>query len=666
MATDRDDALRRAERLLAQGQLDAAIGQYVRVVEAHPTDWTALNALGDLYVRAGASDLALPLYTRIADTYLAEGFFPKAAGFYKKILKFAPGDEHALISLAKACAAQGLRADARTYLQTVAAGRRRRGDQTGAAAVLVQLAALDPKDVGARLTAARALATLQPAAAVDQLRTLAEDLERDHRADEALAAWREVLTLDARHCTARLRVAQAALARGESRDAAALLEQIAVEAEPSQLEPIAEVQLRIGRLDDARETLLAWLRVDAAAPQRVVDMAERIAPLGPALSFVCVEAFVHTRLAHDDHAGAAEALQAFLRRHPGHVPALMTLLQVTVEGELDAKRTEVQFALAEAHLDAGQPGRARALAEDLCARQPGDPRFDACLRRSLEQLGEIVVSAEPSLAESVRHETRTVEPLARSASGQGPAADPADVSSAVAGAGAVSDDARDRATEPAVPPPGGPPPTQLRPSRRVEIEVDLTARLDGLGAPSDASERGEPLALEVLPGDAGPERPFGPGHAASGGGLAPGRQTIESALGNLRTQDVPGADLTAIGRTYVGAGLLDEAIEAFVTAAHDPAQRYEAALALVEIYDGRRDVASVLDWLGRAAESAPTPAKRGAALYRLGTLFEQTGESARALAVLLELKAMAPAFRDVSARVARLTAVQSGGGSSTP
>ena len=41
--------------MLRQGKLDAAIAEYLRVVEDQPRDWNAANMLGDLYARAGQS-----------------------------------------------------------------------------------------------------------------------------------------------------------------------------------------------------------------------------------------------------------------------------------------------------------------------------------------------------------------------------------------------------------------------------------------------------------------------------------------------------------------------------------------------------------------------------------------------------------------------------------
>jgi Flp pilus assembly protein TadD len=51
---DREGTLRKAEKLLRQGQLDLAIAEYRAVIEDRPADWNTANTLGDLYVRAGA------------------------------------------------------------------------------------------------------------------------------------------------------------------------------------------------------------------------------------------------------------------------------------------------------------------------------------------------------------------------------------------------------------------------------------------------------------------------------------------------------------------------------------------------------------------------------------------------------------------------------------
>ena len=84
MATERDEALKKAEKLLRQGKLDLAIAEYVKIVEDAPKDWNTRNALGDLYIRASQPDKASAHYMQIADHLMHEGFYPKAAAIYKK------------------------------------------------------------------------------------------------------------------------------------------------------------------------------------------------------------------------------------------------------------------------------------------------------------------------------------------------------------------------------------------------------------------------------------------------------------------------------------------------------------------------------------------------------------------------------------------------------
>jgi Flp pilus assembly protein TadD len=95
VAIDRPAILRNAEKLLRQGKLDQAATEYLRIVDDQPSDWNTANLLGDLYVRARQVDKAVAQFVRIADHLRAEGFLPKAAAVYKKILKLKPDHEHA-------------------------------------------------------------------------------------------------------------------------------------------------------------------------------------------------------------------------------------------------------------------------------------------------------------------------------------------------------------------------------------------------------------------------------------------------------------------------------------------------------------------------------------------------------------------------------------------
>ena len=70
----------------------------------------------------------------------------------------------------------------------------------------------------------------------------------------------------------------------------------------------------------------------------------------------------------------------------------------------------------------------------------------------------------------------------------------------------------------------------------------------------------------------------------------------------------------------------------------------------------RGDLNEGVEWLERAAEApAPSPEEGHDLLYELAGALEAQGESARALAILMELDAEADGYRDVRTRIMYLT-----------
>ena len=631
MALDREDTLKKAEKLLRQGRLDAAIAEYVRVVEDQPRDWNTANTLGDLYVRAKQPEKAVAQYGRIAQHFFDDGFYPKAAALYKKILKIAPDDEQSQLQLADLSAKQGLLADAKSYYQAVAARRRARGDRRGVDEIVVRLGTVDPADIEARTAAARVLdesGDQKGAAAL--FRALHADLAEKGRGADALAALREAVRLNPSDVEGRGELAAAALAAGDIPGAREYLDREAAGENPSLLMALADIQLRAGQLEEARTLLPRLFAARRELRHDVVELGWTL--LSASLSesaFVCIDGAVDAAVAAREFDEAASVLQEFVARRPAHVPALLRLVEVCVDGGLELTMYDAQAQLADAYLTAGQGADARMIAEDLVAREPWEGAHLDRFRRALVLLRvpepDMVIAERLSGQAPFVATDRFSEPV------------PADVSPAAAAPEGTVSVVHPRNSEPPVRAAAAARTTEPRSkSRRHQPEIDLSGALGDLGGSADAG------------GAAGPE-------------------SLDSVFKGLRreagrTEPDQSAQHMKLARTYLEMGMNEEASASLKTAAESPRQRFEAASLLGRLYREHGDLERAIEWFEHAAEAAAPGVDEARALqYELGLALEEAGETTRALAVFLELLAEEKDYRDASARVERLTRVQAGG-----
>ena len=637
MAFDRDATLKKAEKLLRQGRLEPAIAEYVRVVEESPRDWSTANTLGELYARAGQPEQAVGQYTRIAQHFVDEGFYPKAAALYKKILKLQPQDETTQIQLADISARQGLLADAKSYLNAIAARRRAKGDRRGAAEIVVRLGTIDPADFDARLTAARTLEEMgEEEEAGKRFKTLHDDLLEKGRTAEAIDALKEFVRINPLEREARSILAKAALGQGDLTGAREFLDEDSAGDDPTLLLPLAEIELRSGELVRAKGLLTRLLLADPSRRGLVAELGWSFVGSSPETTFTCVDAAVDGAIASSEFQEAATTLQEFVTRVPGQIPALLKLVEVCVDGGLEQTMYDAQEQLTDAYLAASQAAEARVIAEDLVAREPWEPAHIDRFRRALVMLR---VSDPDTL-------------IAERLSGQAPfmAHDPFFDGPVAAAPAADAQESSSPEPEPTAEPAQ---PETSDPSDTVQAAAAATkSRLPKAPASDEIDLTGELGDLDAAPKGQGSE--------------PAGEALLNQAFAKIRTDADADADFSSqhmtLARTYLEIGMLDEAIVSLQTAVRSPRQRFEAAAALGRVYDRRGETTLAIEWLERAAEApAPSPEEGRALLYDLGVLLDGAGETSRALAVFLELQADAGDYRDVPARIDRLARVQTGG-----
>ena len=156
--------------------------------------------------------------------------------------------------------------------------------------------------------------------------------------------------------------------------------------DPILLGALAEMELSAGRLDGGRELLTQLLAADRSRRAVFLEKGWAITEAQPDQAFVWVDSSVDAAVADQDFNGAAEILQRFSREVPRHVPALLKLVEVCVDGGLETTMYEAQVDLTDAYLETGQAAEARVIAEDLVAREPWEQAHIDRFRRALTLL----------------------------------------------------------------------------------------------------------------------------------------------------------------------------------------------------------------------------------------------------------------------------------------
>lgn len=685
---DREAALKAAEKALKTGKVDAAIAEYVKIVEAQPRDWNSANTLGDLYVRTNKLDKGVEQYTRIADHLAEEGFYPKALALFKKILKLKPDHEYSMLKSGELAAKQGTLADAKQFFLQVAERRKSRGDRKGAAEVAIKLGTLDPEDLDARLRAGQLAAEMGDyLVALREYREVAAKLEKQGKTAEALGPLQLAYDLDSKDESTRSRLFNAylaadpdkarALANGvaELREVAAAYEKAGraeqaldvmaavAEADPSDLETranlaltfvsrgeldraraflspetagtnpalwltLAEVELRANRFAEGKSAVVQALTLDRNQSQAAVVLGCKLAEVSAEAAYQPVDAVADMALADGDYAAAAVALHEFTTRVRSHLLALMRLVEICVDGGLEATMYEAQAALADAYLDAGRALEARIISEDLVAREPWNKGNIDRFRRALVMLGESDPDAIISERLSGESPFLATEKMDLN-EGQ-----TFDIPKAPAPAPAAAEPV---AAAPVAPAP--PPKAEPAADAPEELEIDLTAMLD---APAEA-----PKPLPLIP---------------------PPPRSLDQVFRGIRDEagrasnEEAAAEQYRLALTYHEMNMVDDAIKALEQAARSPRQRFDAGSMLGRLYLERKDPHHAIEWLERAAEApAPTPDAGRALLYDLAKTLESVGEHSRALAVFVELESESGGYRDVAGQIERLSKAQARG-----
>jgi tetratricopeptide (TPR) repeat protein len=507
---------------------------------------------------------------------------------------------------------------------------------------------LDPDNLEARQDAIRraVAAGASGDAIASELRALAEAFRERGEEARALEVLGDLLRYAPGDREAAAELARTHAAEGRHDEALACLDALGEIDDVDLLLLAGTLRSQHGRLDAARA---AFARLLAREPHRCDAMVLRAGELGatdPDAALAHLEPAADVLILRGDYEAAVSAYEQFLGHQPHHLGALQRVVALCLEGGLEPRLAAAQVQLVDAYLAASRPVEARAVAERLVASHPDVPEYVERLREALRRTGEpnpetVIADGLNATSPEIRVGPGAAEPGASPEVAIGHA-EPGDEPGA---SGQSSSDGAD--------------PFRLGPAA-IDLRDILGDALEG-HADADAGEAGDAgeidlsAALERLAND--PPKP-----------TAAPEPDLEEVFGEFReevTRDSNDQDATQhyrLALAYRDMGMVPEATRELEVAARSPRLRFEAAALLGRLCNQRGERHRAIEWLERAAEApAPSVEEGRSLLYELADTLEGVGEGARALAVLLELRADAGEYRDVTRRIDRLSRLASGG-----
>jgi tetratricopeptide (TPR) repeat protein len=147
MAIDRVKTKANAEKLLKANRIPEAIRELQKLADDNPRDIQVLNQIGQLHLRQGSRDLAVPCFIKVADLFTKQGFFTKAVASLKIVTREAPDNLAAWEMLASLSEQQGFAREAWGAYEKVSELYTKTGNLNGVIDVQKKLLELEPDNL---------------------------------------------------------------------------------------------------------------------------------------------------------------------------------------------------------------------------------------------------------------------------------------------------------------------------------------------------------------------------------------------------------------------------------------------------------------------------------------------------------------------------------------
>src|SRR6202140_727565 len=402
MAYNKSKYVEAAQKLLNQGKVAQAIGEYQNILKYEPRDQVTLMTIGELYIRQGEPFQAIDYFERLAQIFVGDGFLTKAIAVYKRIAKLAPEEIRPLEKLADLYVQQGGMGEARPLFLQLAEIPLKNNRQPEAVGLLKKLLQAEPDNLRIQIRLADLYQAMgQTREAIESYvsasqRALARG---DHGESEKLAD--KAIKLEPNNLASVIIKARSYSLQGNLAKAAQLLEQVAdLEKGGEQTELLLDLYLKNSDWDQATALAHRVFEADEKNFGPMQKVVESLLQSGNGEK--AMEILEKSRLPMIDageHEVVGKLLNELAAAMPGNIKPLEWLVELY-------GRTSDSFPLPDALAHLGdalvahhQWEQAKKAFEQLLDREPESDAAKRKLHGVLRKMGLLAPGAAEELPE---------------------------------------------------------------------------------------------------------------------------------------------------------------------------------------------------------------------------------------------------------------------------
>ena len=401
MADNKDirKILKNIEKFIKNGKFQNAINEYLKLLQINPKDLSAINQLGDLYVRVGNYREAYKYYKKLAEYYERTDVIPKSIAIYRKIYRLDPKNIEVAFKLGELFQKIGAEVDAKKIYIDVAEYLKFQKKTDEVLKVYKKLAELDRENVEILTTLAEMYRTEHLfKGAAETYSRIGDIFKKKGNIDRAIENYKTAFNLDPNLFTLKVLID---VYKKENRinEAISFVENVIKKKSDRGEFKKALAQLYLENKDyEKAEKIL--LELSKEASESDVEAYEYLAKLyveqnNYNKAFEIIEPIVDLLLENNKENKAQDLLNVILTKNPQFLPALIKRAEIFEKFGKENSLMLVLVSIAEVYESNGEYEKAKEIYERLLVMDPNKEEF----RFELERLDRIINKGEASLSD---------------------------------------------------------------------------------------------------------------------------------------------------------------------------------------------------------------------------------------------------------------------------